>query len=172
MLTWGLTLCLAVLCGLHEMKKNKEIFGTSCFVVSHQFFKFLNSLHRWRSSVQGLAKSSRIIWFDFTWVIETLSPIVVSPLKCNTFSHTHTPSPFSLSLAEKKKKKKSLSSDSAFSQSVRLLPWRVLDLKFVPAVPLLVAPTGGVRSQWTRVSKLSQSLHRNPTRLFLHNVCQ
>lgn len=86
-----------------------------------------------------------------------------------TLSVTHTPSPFFFfSLAERK----APSSVSALSQPVRVLPWRLLDLKFVPAVALLVAPTGRARSQWTPVSKLSQSLHRNPTHLFLHNVCQ
>lgn len=100
------------------------------------------------------------------------SVIVVCPLKCDTFSHPPPPPPpCSFFFSCRKEEKKAPSSDSALSQPVRMLPWRVLDLKFVPAVPLLVAPTGGARSQWTRVSKLSQSLHRNPTRLFLHNVC-
>ncbi|KAF0043392.1 hypothetical protein F2P81_004729 [Scophthalmus maximus] len=69
-------------------------------------------------------------------------------------------------------KKGPCSSVSALSQPVRMLPPRALDLKFVPAVPLLVAPTGGAGSQWDRVLEFSHSLSRNHTRSFLHDVCR
>lgn len=100
----------------------------------------------------------------------TISMVSYEPqFKLKTFPHAPSlhppppaPPPFPWT-----QKETSPSPDSAFSQSVKLLPRRVGDFMVVPAAPLLVAPSGAARSRWTSVSKRSQSLPANPTHLFL-----
>lgn len=89
-----------------------------------------------------------LIWFFISY----WEPIVVSPLKSNALSHTH----LLPSIVLLQGKTLPVQTQSAFSQCVRMLLWRVLGLKSVQAVPPLVAPAGGARSRWTRLSKRSQ----------------